>query len=166
MASNGKEMHPIEETIITGGCVISLLSLWFIPRKDAVPASFIFMLTQSFSWILGLLAVEFVWLDYPIRELAKANSTSFVFQFLILPILTIHFVLHCPCEKPIGTRIFYYIAFSSAFTFVEYLLERYTLVIHYYSWRWYWTWISMSLLFYIVKVIYKWYFKAKNIFSI
>jgi uncharacterized membrane protein len=159
-------MHLIEKIIIASGCAVSLISIWFIPKKKAAPASFIFMLTQFFTWILGLFVVEFALLDYPVRELSRSNATSFTFEFIILPIMTIHFVLHYPFDKPFKSRILYYFTFISVFTLIEYLLEKYTLVIQYHSWRWYWTWISMSLLFYIVMVIYRWFYKTKRIFSI
>ncbi len=159
-------MYLIEKITLSSAWVISFISIWFIPRKKASQASLIFLITQFFTWILGLFIVEFACLDYPVRELSKANSTSFSFEYFILPIITIFFVLHYPYNKPFKSRVLYYIIFSSAFTLIEHYLERYTLIIKYHSWKWYWTWISMSLLFYVVMAIYKWFYKIKRIFSI
>lgn len=159
-------MHLTEKIILASAWVISLISIGFIPREKASQASLIFISTQFFTWILGLFAVEFAFLDYPVHELSKANATSFSFEFFILPIITVFFVLHYPYHKPFKSKVLYYILFSSAFTLIEHYLERYTLIIKYHSWRWYWTWISLSLLFYTVKVIYKWFYKIERIFSI
>ncbi|MDF2988594.1 MAG: hypothetical protein K0R50_4104 [Eubacterium sp.] len=159
-------MYPIERIILVSAWVMSFISILFIPRKKIPQASFIFVSTQFFTWILGLFAVEFACLDYPVRELSKANATSFSFEYFILPIITIFFILNYPYSKPLKARILYYFIFSSAFTLLEYFLERYTLVIKYNSWRWYWTWISMSLVFYFEMIIYKWFFRIKRIFSI
>lgn len=159
-------MYLIEKIILASAWVIGFIAIRFIPREKASKASFIFVLTQFFTWILGLFAVEFACLDYPVRELSKANATSFSFEYFVLPVITIYFVLNYPHNKPFKSRLLYYAIFSSAFTLIEYFLERYTLIIKYHTWRWYWTLVSMSLVFYIVKVIYKWFFKIKRIFSI
>lgn len=159
-------MHYFEKILLTGAGIACFIAIWFIPRKKADKASFIFLLTQFFTWILGIIAVEFAWLDYPVRELSKANSTSFIFEYFLLPTITIFFILHYPSNKPLRLRILYYVTFSSSFTLIEYFLEKYTMVIKYHSWKWYWTWISMSLVFYIVMVIYKWFYKVRRIFSI
>jgi len=157
----------LTEKIVLGSVwVITFTSIWFIPRKKASQASFIFFSTQLLTWSLGLFAVDFGWLDYPVRELSKANATSFSYEYFILPVISIHFILHYPSNKPYKSRILYYFTFSTALTLIEFFIEKYTLIIQYHSWRWYWTWISLSLVFYIVTVIYKWFYKMKRIFSI
>ncbi len=159
-------MFPIEKIILVSAWVISFISILFIPRKKITQASFIFISTQFFTWILGLFAVEFTSLDYPVRELSRANATSFLFEYFVLPIITIFFILNYPYSKPFKLRVLYYFLYSSAFTLIEYFLERYTWVIKYHSWRWYWTWISMSLVFYFEMIIYKWFYRIKRIFAI
>lgn len=159
-------MHTLEVILLVFASIACFVSIWFIPRSKAAEASFIYLLTQFFTWILGLVAVEFSWLEYPVRELAKANSTSFLFEFFMMPIITIFFILHYPYKKQLLQKVAYYFAFSSSFTLLEYILERYTMVIKYHSWRWYWTWISISIVFYIVMVIYKWFYKMRKIFSL
>jgi hypothetical protein len=159
-------MYSIEKIILTITAIVCFISIWFIPRAKADRASFIFLLTQFFTWILGLIAVEFAWLDYPVRELSRANGTSFLFEFFVLPIITVFFILHYPFDKRTSLKIVYYVAIVSSFTLAEVLLERYTMVIEYHSWKWYWTWISMSLVFYIVMAIYKWFYRIKKVFSL
>lgn len=154
-------MHNIEKAILLAAGVACFIAVCFIPREKADKASFVFLLTQFFTWILGLVVVEFVWLDYPVRELAKANATSFIFEYLMLPIITIFFILHYPLSKSLISRVLYYIAFSSSFTVIEYFAERYTLIIEYHTWQWYWTWVSITLVFYIVMTIYRWFYKAE-----
>ncbi|MBB6214213.1 hypothetical protein HNQ80_000282 [Anaerosolibacter carboniphilus] len=159
-------MYLLEKNILIISFIICVISIFFIPRTSADKASLIFLATQFFSWILGLIAVEFAFLEYPVRELSKANQTSFLFEYFVLPLLTIFFILHYPNEKPIKLKLLYFATFSSIFTLMEYILEKHTMVIDYHSWKWYWTWASMSLIFYIVMVIYRWFYKIKNIFSL
>ena len=69
--------------------------------------------------------VQCACLDYPVREFAKANSTSFLFEYFILPTTAVYFILHYPFGKPLGVRILYYAAVISAFTIVEVIIERF-----------------------------------------
>lgn len=159
-------MYVLERTLLAVAGIICFLCIWFIPGKDAAKASFIFLLTQFFSWILGLVVVELGWLEYPVRELAKSNATSFLFEYLLFPVMTINFILRYPSGKSFKLRILYYVSIVSTFTFVEYIVEKYTLIIKYHEWRWYWTLITVALVMYIVMVIYKWYFKIEKVFAL
>ncbi len=155
-------MYLIERILLAGIWLISFISIAFIPKGKAAQASFIFLMTQFFTWVSGLSVVEFGWLEYPVRELHKANATSFSFEYFILPVIVIFFILHYPQNKPIKIKILYYMTFSSAITLVEYFVERYTLLIQYHTWKWYWTWISLTILFHIILSIYRWFFKIKS----
>lgn len=158
--------HILERSLLTIEGIACLVSVCFISRKHAAKASFIFLLTQFFSWILGLVVVEFGWIEYPVRELAKANATSFLFEYFLLPIIAVFFVLYYPFSKPLKIKILYYAAIISSFTLIEYFVEKYTLIIKYNTWKWYWTFISETLVFYMVMVIYKWFYKIKKVFSL
>ncbi|AET68201.1 hypothetical protein Desor_2654 [Desulfosporosinus orientis DSM 765] len=159
-------IYSIESILLTGAWISCFFALFFIPRKKLDRAAFIFLTTQFFSWILGLIVVQYGWLEYPVREFSKANATSFLFEFLMLPIIVIYFILNYPNHKQFKVRILYFAAIISAFTLIEFIIERYTMIIKYHAWKWYWTWISMSLVIYMVMVIYKWFYKQKRIFSI
>lgn len=146
--------------------VICFVSIWFIPKEMRAKASFLFLITQTFTWIAGLIVVEFKWLEYPVRELPKANSTSLSFEYFVLPLITVFFVLHYPNDKKLIRKVIHYAVFSSVLTILEVLVEKFTLLITYHTWTWYWTWLSVQALFYLVMCFYKWFFKIKRIFSI
>ncbi len=152
----------IEKVFLISTWSIIFISIWFIPKEKRAQASVIFLITQLFTWILGLLVVEFGWLEYPVRELAKANATSFSFEYFTFPIITVFLVLHYPDHKPIKMKLFYIFAFSSGLTVFEYFVEKYTRIIDYHSWKLYWTWISVTILFYVVMRIYRWFFKIEK----
>ena len=152
-------MYLLEKIIIYSVWVVGFLSLLFIPRHKFYEASFIFFFTQFPTWILGLTVVEFGLIEYPVRELSRANSTSFTFEFFIMPVMCIFFNLYFPKTKSVTQKILYYIVFILSFTFIELLAERYTQIIKYIHWHWYFTFISMVIVFYIIRVVYKWFFK-------
>jgi len=159
-------IYSIESILLTGAWIGCFIAIFFIPRKKLDKAALIFLTTQFFTWILGLIVVQYGWLEYPVREFSKANATSFLFEFLILPIISIFFILNYPIHKTLEVRILYFFTIISVFTLIEFLIERNTMIIKYHSWKWYWTWISMSLVIYMVMVIYRWFYKQKRIFSI
>jgi hypothetical protein len=89
-------MYSIERLIIGSVWLICFIYIWFIPKHKYRQASFIFLFSQLLSWIFGLLVVEIGWIEYPVRELHKANATSFTFEFLVLPIMCVFFNLYYP----------------------------------------------------------------------
>lgn len=159
-------MYNLEYTLLISSWIATIVSTFFIPKKKACEASFIFILSQVFSWLLGLVVVEYGMIEYPVHILSKANSTDFMFEFLIFPVLAIHFILRYPSAKILWLRLTYFIGTISMFTLAEVIIEKYTMIIKYYSWTWYDTWISMALSFYFIMVIYKWFFKKPPIFSL
>jgi hypothetical protein len=159
-------MYFIERLIIGSVWIICFISIWFIPRQKYRQASFIFLFTQLPSWIFGLLVVELGYIEYPVRELHKANATSFTFEYIVLPLLCIFFNLYFPENKGFYKKITYYITFLSAFTLIESLTERYTLIIKYVHWEWYTTFVTMGIVIYLVRSAYKWFFNLSKPFSL
>lgn len=159
-------MHVLEYVLLAASGVATLVALWLALRKRAAETSFLFLLAQFFSWILGLVAVQFAWLDYPVHEFAKANSSSFLFEYFILPTLCVYFVLRYPTQKRLVLRLAYFAVIVSAFTIFEVVIERFTDILEYHEWKWYWTWLSMSFVYYLCFVIYKWFFGHKRVFSL
>lgn len=159
-------MYLIERLTIGSMWLVCFMSLWFIPKHKRRVASFIFLFAQMPAWILGLLVVEAGLIEYPVRELHKANATSFTFEFLVLPLLCVFFNLYYPEGASISKKLAYYIKILSIFTTVEYVVEKYTLVINYLHWEWYFTFASMGIVIYLIRAGYKWFFHKKNPLSL
>jgi hypothetical protein len=155
-----------EKIIIYGVWIVSFASVWFIPKDKRRHASFIFLFSQFPAWILGLLVVEAGYIEYPVREFAKANSTSFSFEYFVLPLLCVFFNLNYPSHKSIAKKLLYIASIMSSFTLIELLTEKYTRIIKYVNWESYWTLISMTLVFYFVRVVYKWFYNLGSPFSL
>jgi hypothetical protein len=159
-------MHSLEKLIIGFQWLAGLISIWFIPKEKFREASFIYLIAQVPAWILGLSVVEAGLIIYPARLFSEVNGTSFTFEFFILPMVSIFFNLYYPAQKNKLAKAFYYIRILSAFTFAEYLTEKYTEILTYIHWHWYFTWLSMGLVIYIVRATYKWFFKLGKPFSL
>lgn len=80
----------LESKILATAVVVTLLSLAFVPKDKRLSMQFIILFVQFPTWILGLSAVELGLLEYPVRELATVNRTSFIFEYIVLPILCVH----------------------------------------------------------------------------
>lgn len=157
-------MYLTERIILGITWLACFVSLFFVPKGKRAQASFIFLLTQIPAWYLGVTVVEAGWLEYPVREFYRANSTSFSFEYLILPIICIFFNLCYPDDKSVRQKLIYYFLFGSIFTLFEFLVEKFTLLLKYNEWTWYWTWITVTLLYYFVRVVYKWFFRLQKPF--
>jgi hypothetical protein len=159
-------MYFIERLILGLVWLISIVSIGFIPKQKYRQSSFIFFFTQMPAWIFGLLVVEAGLIEYPVREMHKANATSFTFEYLVLPIICIFFNLYYPENKGFYKKIHYYITTMGIFTYIEYLAERHTLLLSYIHWEWYTTFITMAIFVYFVRGVYKWFFKLSKPFSL
>lgn len=117
------------------------------------------------TWILGLVAVEFGWIEYPARELQEATHSSFVFEFLVFPVLSIFFSLYFPTGESLLRRTLYTVAFGGGICIPEVILENYTQLVKYHEWRWYWTFFSVMGTLYLCRGLYLWFFKVKTVRS-
>lgn len=133
------------------------------PRQRRREAYTIFLFQGMLTWVLGLLVVEAGLLVYPVRELARASSTSFVFEFLIYPVVAAYYNIFYPgrgSSKPV--KVGWLLLFAAGITVPEYLIEKYTDLLEYTGWHWYWTFLSIAATLYVSRLFYVWFF-SRNI---
>lgn len=150
----------LEAVILITVPIIVISSLLFVPKKMLFQAHFIFLFIQLPNWILGLTAVQLGLIEYPYRELSTVNRTSFIFEFLVLPIMCIHFYVHFPERSSKVIKCMYYFGITLVFTVIEFLLEKYTLILKYTGWRIYWTFVSVCFIFWLSRKTTLWFFKG------
>ncbi len=109
--------------ILLTASLIFIQSLFFVPKAKRQEAQFIFLFTQFPTWLFGLIVVELGLLNYPIHELAEANSTSFIFEYMVLPIYCIHFNTHFPLHVKKIIKLYYFCWSSLPLTCFEVLVE-------------------------------------------
>jgi hypothetical protein len=149
----------LEAVLLVAVPIITVVSLMFVPKSKLIQAQFIFQFVQFLTWVLGLTAVELGLIEYPYRELSSVNRTSFIFEFLVLPIMCIHFNMRFPeCSSKV-VKCTYYFGITLVFTLVEYLVEKYTLILKYTGWHLYWTFISICFIFWLSRKTTQWFFK-------
>jgi hypothetical protein len=153
----------VEYSILISTIPISAFLLYkFVPRSKIRDAWFIFLFLQTLTWIPGLLVVEKGWIEYPTQLLPNENNTnqsSFLFEFFIFPVVAIIFSLKYPSNARRLHKFFYYLIIIGFCTFLEVLVERYTDLVEYISWKWYWTFISVWLFLFINHTYYTWFKK-------
>lgn len=152
----------IEQLLLLSASLLFLFSLFFIPKPKRRQAQFIFIFVQFPTWLLGLMAVETGLLQYPVHELAGANSTSFVFEYLILPIYCIHFNMIFPEDAAVMPKLLFYGAASGLLTGVEVIVERYTDIIDYIGWTWPMTFLSVAFILWLSRIMTNWFFSKKR----
>jgi hypothetical protein len=155
-----KEMK-LESILIVAVPIITIASLIFVPKNKLYQAHFIFFFVQFPTWILGLTAVQLGLIEYPYRELSNVNRTSFIFEYLVLPIMCIHFYVYYPKGSTKLVRCMYYFGITLAFTIIEYFVEKYTLILNYTGWQVYWTFISICFIFWLSNKATQWFFRSE-----
>ncbi|WP_313958708.1 CBO0543 family protein [Bacillus sp. X1(2014)] len=139
-----------------------IVLLKFVPLKKLRDAVILFLSLQMLTWPLGLIAVEMKWIEYPVQLLPNENQTnksSLLFEYFLFPLLAILFSLYFPKSKNKMVIVMYYLIITGIFTILEVVIERYTDLAHYNTWRWYWTFISVLIVLFINHSYYSWYKK-------
>lgn len=150
----------LEHILLVSASFVFLLSLFFIPKANRLQAQFVFLFIQFPTWLLGLVAVQTGLLNYPVHELSRANSTSFTFEYMILPVYCIHFNARFPVSSPIYMKLLYYCAASGVLTAVEVLVEQYTDILEYTGWQWHYTFLSVLFILWLSRAVTRWFFKG------
>lgn len=148
-----------EHVMLLSSSIIFIFSLLFVPRANRLQAQFVFLFIQFPIWLLGLVAVELRLLEYPVHELSRANSTSFVFEYLILPIYCIHFNARYPQNAGKLIKVLFYCGASLLLTVIEVIVEKYTDIIEYTGWQWYITFLTVLFILWLSRVTTRWFFK-------
>ncbi len=151
----------LESILLTSVVLFSLFSLFFVPKKYWAQAQFIFLFVQLPTWLLGLVVVELRLLEYPYRELAAVNSTSFIYEYLILPVICVHFNAYFPKGAKIK-KLGFYLLISSMITILDLVIENYTALLNYTGWHWYMTFPSVLFILWLSRIVAQWFFAGSN----
>lgn len=151
--------------ILLGVWAMSILILFFIPRDKRRLALIAFLFKQAITYLLGLVSVEYGFLEYPVRELASVNRTSFTYEYMAYPAICAVFNAFYPAKASRLGKILYYAAFCTGMTIPEVLLERYTELVRYLHWHWWTTWLSLLVTFFATRSFCVLFFKNATRYS-
>lgn len=152
----------IEHTILYAIYACTFIALAFIPKDKLKQASIIFLYQQFVTWFLGLLVVELHLIEYPVRELANVNETSFLYEFLVFPVISIFYCLYYPQKSNAWRKFLYTSTYCTGITISEVIFEKYTFLINYIKWEWHFTWSSVYATLILSWFFYKWFFKIND----
>ncbi|HET7580204.1 MAG TPA: CBO0543 family protein [Bacillales bacterium] len=130
------------------GVFLFLYSLRKPPRKDWLLAFFI---TSYCSSILRVIVVEKHLLDYPVGLFEKYFHTSPLYEFLLLPVVSIYYYQFTYRSGWVAMFVTGLVA-ASALTCTEVIFEKYTPFVHYITWTWQASFLSIFLLLFAIRV--------------
>ena len=131
------------------GLILLLLSLKKLPIYHSL---FIFFITAYLSTFIGVIVVEKGMLKYPVRFLSQYFDSSILYENLLLPVICIYFY-QTTYNSSYISWIIQCIVYTTFLTIIEILFERYTALIHYYTWTWVHTFLGTFLFIIIVRIL-------------
>ncbi|MEH7120972.1 CBO0543 family protein [Neobacillus vireti] len=153
-----------EQIIELSSCIIALVLLFFcVPKSKIREATLSLFFMQSLTWILSGIIVELKLIAYPVRFFSYAFRTSFTFEYIIFPVISVVFNLYYPRKGTLLNKISYTIAYPTVLIIGEVIVEKFTDNIEYLHWNWFFSWISMLVTLNIVYSFYKWFFRKYRI---
>ncbi len=141
--------------------IIAMLLVIYVPKSRLREALVIFFFKQFMTWPLGLTAVNYGLIEYPVRLFSNATKVHFSFEYFIYPALCVIFMMTYPEGQGWLQRFMHYFNFCTVMTLFEVGAERYTATIKYIHWTWYISWLSFFITFYLSRKFYEWFFKVK-----
>lgn len=151
----------LELGIESGAWAAAALLLWrYTPRHRLREAQVSFLFMQFPAWLLGAVVVQLGLLEYPVRFFAEAVSSSFTFEFFVLPAVSVIYNLHFPEEASYKKKLAFACFFPTAITCLEVPIEMYTDLIEYIHWNWCVTWISLLAVLHLSFCYMKWFFRG------
>lgn len=124
---------------------LGILFYWMCnpPFKDW---PLVFFSTGYFSILLAVVLVEKGWFSFPVRFLSEHFQSSILYEYLILPVISVFFNRTTYFSRMIGILV-QAILYSIPLTVLEFLMERYSDLIEYHKWTVLHTFLSLILIF-------------------
>jgi len=140
-------------------CIIAFL---LAPRERRRETHVILLFHQLITWVLGIFAVEWGLLAYPVRMFHIASHTSITFEYIAYPVIAVYFNLIYPAGAKALWQAAYYMLVAMAIVLPELWFKHHTELIVYLHWYWYWTWLSVMGTLWITRMFYKWFCRTAD----
>jgi hypothetical protein len=144
-------------TLIALGAVSSIVM--FVRIKNIKEAFLATLVTQLFTWPIGLLYVAWGKVEYPVRLFPKAIDNSFLSGYVINPTIFAIYYIHYPKQAKLIWRWVYTLVITSISIFIEILESKYTNLIKYNNWHPFYTWVLGIVIYFIARKYLDWFFK-------
>lgn len=151
----------MEKCILAAVYIVCLTMLAFVPKRGRRQAIAVFLFQETLTWIMGLFVVEYGLLAYPVREMATTR-TSFVFEFLALPTVSVYYNLYYPESRAPSVRMAYTAAWVAAVVVPELWLEAHTDLVRYIRWNGLWSVITLTLCLGLSRLYCKLFFRGRH----
>lgn len=138
----------------------SIAVILFIPRGRWAEAIFVYMLSNSLTWINALIHLQYGLISFPVREFPKATDLSSTLDYFGYPLVIVFYFLYEP-NKNWSIRLLYLSAWITCLVLFDLTLVKFTNLVKYQVYHWYWTWIDFFVVFFIIRMISKWFFRRE-----
>jgi hypothetical protein len=154
-----------EQIIELSSCIIALgLLVFSVPKSKVREATLSLLFMQSLTWLLSGITVELKLISYPVRYFGYAFRTSFSFEYIIFPIISVIFNLYFPRNGTLFKKLIYIFVYPTVLIIGEVIVEKFTDNIEYLHWNWFYSWSSMLVTLFIAYLFFRWFFiKYKKI---
>lgn len=136
-----------------------VLLFYFVQKPPIKDWLLVFLLKVFISTSLDQFVVSAGLIEYPVRFFPNYFNTSLLFDYLVFPILCLIYN-QTTYHSTVRMILFQAMVYSGVMTVVEWLLERYTDLVHYVRWDAMTTFFSLLFTFLFVRaamaVIRKW----------
>ncbi|HMM19206.1 MAG TPA: CBO0543 family protein [Selenomonadales bacterium] len=137
----------VDQWIMLSSAVVALILLIFAVDWSHFRDWVVILLFKSLlDFIWGSPVVELKLIEYPVRLLPHYYDTAILFELWVFPVLCVLYN-QVTRKRGLGAILLFAILFSAGITAIEYILERYTALIHYLDWTWFTSFYTLTITF-------------------
>lgn len=149
----------IERFTLTAECIITIVSIFYIPKEKIRLAFAAFSAFQAVTWLYDVILVQLKVVEYPVRIFVKSTSINFLPEFLVYPAVFAWFILLYPRKPGLLRRCAHYIFFISLPIWFIYFITKYTELERFTTGLTLWQFIRMYASFFTLFVLCRFYLK-------
>lgn len=150
----------VEYWIIIGLWIIGITGfILLILRKDLRKGILSFMMFQAIIWFFNMFLFKYGFISAPIRELPKAHDFPLTLDYLFHPLLFSIFYIHK------SGKIIPFLAWVSAATLLDVVLERYTDILEFGKMNGFGLFLYFLFLYCLSHFCCNWFYKDKTMFQ-
>lgn len=149
-----------EQSLLLLMWIASVLLLCMTGRRRVRATILLVLIFQALTWLLSLVLTSLALFEFPVRELPKATSINFTFEFILFPTYAVWFHYTYPERKSRVRQIAHYALFATLFVAFYSLIDRFTSLVKFHGSP-AWLYLTFPTALYITRQVFLWFVRKE-----
>ncbi|MFB0846436.1 CBO0543 family protein [Paenibacillus oleatilyticus] len=149
-----------EQSVLLLMWIASVLLLCMIGRRRVRATVFLILIFQSMTWLISLMLSSLSLFEFPVRELPRATSINFTFEFILFPAYSVWFHYTYPERRSTVRQIGHYALFATIFVAFYSFVAQFTSLVKFHASP-FWLYLTFPVALYITRRVFLWFVREE-----